>query len=481
LPDKNLGNIYTPEYIVKMILDIVDYKGEHILHKTIMEPSCGDGAFLKEIVSRLIIAAKEKNLNNDEIKILLEKNITAIEIVEEELEKAKSTISDIAAQYGIKDVNWNFYCIDALKYKNKEAFDFVIGNPPYVRVHNLDEKKRIFIKSNFKYCSSGTTDLYMSFYEFGINLLKKNGKLCYITPNSFMFNKTAKFMRNDLLERKLLRKIINFKDFQVFDNATTYTAIVLLENNLNSDTFDYEIFNGNKIVHIRTLKFDDTIDKYKTWCFDSEIINKNKNKNMKYVVQNGLATLCDKIFISSDVKKIDDKYVMFNGYKIESDILKPIIKASKNDLKERFAIFPYISTSSGIKAINEEDFKVKFPCAYEYLLVNKDVLLKRDLEKNRNWYEYGRSQGLANILKKKICVSSVVKNNVLFREADNNTLVYSGLFITLKDETYSFEDIKKILDSTEFLEYVHKTCKYMRGGYKSLSAEKIKEYLKKDI
>ena len=41
-----------------------------------------------------------------------------------------------------------------------------------------------------------------------------------------MFNKTAKFMRNDLLERKLLRKIINFKDFQVFDNATTYTAIV---------------------------------------------------------------------------------------------------------------------------------------------------------------------------------------------------------------------------------------------------------------
>ena len=285
-----------------------------------------------------------------------------------------------------------------------------------------------------------------------------------------MFNKTAKFMRNDLLERKLLRKIINFKDFQVFDNATTYTAIVLLENNLNSDTFDYEIFNGNKIVHIRTLKFDDTIDKYKTWCFDSEI-NKNKNKNMKYVVQNGLATLCDKIFISSDVKKIDDKYVMFNGYKIESNILKPIIKASKNDLKERFAIFPYISTSSGIKAINEVDFKVKFPCAYEYLLVNKEVLLKRDLEKNRNWYEYGRSQGLANILKKDMCIVCC-KNNVLFREADNNTLVYSGLFITLKDETYSFEDIKKIWTVPNFWNTSIRHVNICVERYKSLSAEK---------
>jgi adenine-specific DNA-methyltransferase len=54
---KNLGQVNTPDWIVKKILDMSGYSGKSILDKYIMEPSCGDGAFLIEIVKRYITEA----------------------------------------------------------------------------------------------------------------------------------------------------------------------------------------------------------------------------------------------------------------------------------------------------------------------------------------------------------------------------------------------------------------------------------------
>ena len=60
---KNLGQIYTPEYIVKDILKIIDYQGEKILQKHVIDNSCGDGAFLKTIIERYINEYKKKHGN----------------------------------------------------------------------------------------------------------------------------------------------------------------------------------------------------------------------------------------------------------------------------------------------------------------------------------------------------------------------------------------------------------------------------------
>ena len=53
---KEKGVVYTPQYIVKIILDQANYKGEKILRKHVIDNSCGDGAFLVEITNRYIEA-----------------------------------------------------------------------------------------------------------------------------------------------------------------------------------------------------------------------------------------------------------------------------------------------------------------------------------------------------------------------------------------------------------------------------------------
>jgi adenine-specific DNA-methyltransferase len=57
---KTLGQVFTPNWIITEILDLVGYNNESILDKYILEPSSGDGAFLLEIVKRYINICTEK-------------------------------------------------------------------------------------------------------------------------------------------------------------------------------------------------------------------------------------------------------------------------------------------------------------------------------------------------------------------------------------------------------------------------------------
>lgn len=59
----------------------------------------------------------------------------------------------------------------------------MLGNPPYVRVHNLGES---FDEIKTYACAqNGMTDLFIVFYELGIRMLNATGVLGYITPSSY--------------------------------------------------------------------------------------------------------------------------------------------------------------------------------------------------------------------------------------------------------------------------------------------------------
>lgn len=64
---KILGQVYTPSWIVSEMLNHAQYEGASICDKYILEPSCGDGAFLCEIVKRYILGFRNRQSSNDEI------------------------------------------------------------------------------------------------------------------------------------------------------------------------------------------------------------------------------------------------------------------------------------------------------------------------------------------------------------------------------------------------------------------------------
>jgi len=249
---KNLGQVSTPDAIVEFMLDSVGYSGETILNKHILDNSCGDGAFLKNIVRRYIKVAKEKNLSQKELKKGLETYIHGIEIDPIAYENCVKNLKNIfKANY---DVKLN----DALSIRNYDKkIDFVVGNPPYVKIHNLNgQQKNIVSQKQLK----GMVNLYLLFYLLSFQQLNTTGKLIYITT-SFFKNASSKILREKIVREKKLVHIYNFKHQQIFPNITTYPVIALFDNAQKSQNFNYSVVetknnHQEEVNLISTTKLD---------------------------------------------------------------------------------------------------------------------------------------------------------------------------------------------------------------------------------
>jgi len=484
---KILGQVFTPKWIVNEILDLIDYQGSKILDKYILEPSSGDGAFLNEIVKRYIESCKNNHLQNNAIKERLEKYIFAVELDETEYKKSIANLNYLVLQFGINEqVNWKIFNENTLDfYKNYIGFfDYVVGNPPYIRIHNLDLTTREILKNEFQF-SKGTIDIYLSFYEMGFKLLKEDGYLGYITPNSFLHNSSYQSFRDYLKREKTLKTLIDFKANKIFKGFSTYTAITIFRKNNKSDFFEYKELIIDKIELKNKINFN-SLSKL-DWSFtDVENENflrnleKDKNSTVKdfFDVQYGFATLRDKIFIQKTIP-FDENLVYFNGSLIEKGLLKKVVKGSKYkgvvDENEKI-IFPYELIDNRYIPISEDKLKKQYPKTYQYFLKNRDELERRDLNKETIWYEYGRSQGVQTIHQEKIVLSTLVNGKIDFFKVPKDVLMYSGIFIVKNKSFSDWKVIENVLKSEEFYKYIRLTGKDFSGGYKSVTSKQIKNF-----
>ena len=495
--EKVLGQYMTPDNIVKIILDEVGYIGEDILHKKIFEPSFGTGQFLIEILERLTNECKKKNYTKDQIKEIIQNNIYGIEKDAALYDICINRLNDYMAHIGVLDVKWDNLTLGdttTLYGQYKGVMDYVVGNPPYVRIRNIDKEYRDILKQ-FSF-SQGMIDLYVIFYEIGISLLNEQGKLGYITPNSFLKNTSTKIFRSFLNQNRYIDTIYDFKNTKIFDKADTYTCICII-NKKEKDCLNYISNNQTTPIPYTYIEFL----KDNPWEFgDINDINflleiKNRKKKIKdiAIIQNGLATNCNKAYIHKFYKdkdlsipyndNQDGEYVYFqdmndNIQKIEKTILRRCIKESKYEgvMDNTYIIFPYKKDNDKIIAMEESELQ-QYPYAYQYFLSIKDILINRDMDKNINWYEYGRSQGIQNSQYSKVIFKHIIKDDdtqITPYIVSPDILIYAGIFATTRNG--NIENIYNTYKTEEFSKYIKLTGKDVSGGYKTISTKAIQNY-----
>ena len=452
--EKSNGRIYTPDFIVENILDLSGYYGDTILKKHVIDNSCGDGAFLRKIVERYCKESARLLIDKNVVKEELGIYIHGIEIERVERDKCIKNIEDVANSYGIYGVNWDVICGDTLKeHKFDGKMDYVLGNPPYIRVHNLGENVEDIKK--FSFAQSGMIDLFIVFYEIGLKMLKRTGTLGYITPSSFFNSVAGTYMRKVFVEDNLISSIVNLRHFQAF-TATTYTTIVILKKNKERNELDYYQYDEKNLIpyYVDTLEPNDF---YISNCYyfskkdDLKILKKisfNSGKS-NVAVKNGYATLCDNVFIKD--------------FSFQSKYIIPVVKASTGELKK--VIYPY---NKKAQLVQEEEL-AREKDLYEYLILNKKALLKRSNEKDKNnyWYAFGRSQAINVLLR--------TRKDWKFNLAKKGVGVYGGMYII--SDTISYDKIKETLRSDEFISYITLLGKYKSGGYYTFSSKDVNAYL----
>jgi hypothetical protein len=150
----------------------------------------------------------------------------------------------------------HFDCLDKNLLTNyQNYFDYIVGNPPYVRIQNLGEDRRLKIQQDWHFCKNGSTDLFIAFFQIANKLLKKDGKLGFITPNTYLKTKTAISFRYFLQQQKNIECLIDFGDYQIFKNAITYSIITIINKKHKQDYFDYYKWQDNQLQFVEKINF----------------------------------------------------------------------------------------------------------------------------------------------------------------------------------------------------------------------------------
>jgi adenine-specific DNA-methyltransferase len=147
---------------------------------------------------------------------------------EEELKRVVA--EKLRTMYG-NAFEWRFEFPEVLDEEgNFTGFDVVIGNPPYIRQEAIKEQKQA-IAALFGSFFCGTADIYTYFYKTGLEVLKPGGLLSFIAPNKFMRAGYGKNTRELLTTQAKPLMVLDFGDLPIFDEATTYPSIVMVEKN----------------------------------------------------------------------------------------------------------------------------------------------------------------------------------------------------------------------------------------------------------
>ena len=451
---KHHGRVYTPDWLVRTILDFGGYLGRGIVGRHVIDNSCGDGAFLREIVKRYC-----SQYNGDDVAYHLQSFIHGIELDREERDKCVANLDEVADRYGVKGVSWDIVCADALSveiYNGK--MDYVFGNPPYVRVHNLEANYDAVKK--FSFAQQGMTDLFIVFFELGFRMMKTDGKMCIITPSSWLSSKAGSVLRQYIVQHSNLSGIIDLGHLQPFE-ATTYTAVSRFENNART----VELCRLSEIGAIPELIGNlSLVDVYITGNFYisdkrnlSELRSIRTGKAYKYVeVKNGFATLADKTFIGD---------FLFEEGTID------VLKASTGKWSK--CIFPYDGKGKPLPPAMMQKNKP----LYDYLLAHKEELAKeRDVGNNELWYLFGRSQAIKDVTKDKYALNTIIKdkNSIRFEKVASGKGLYSGLYI-LTDIPEN--EIRRLIVSDDFVEYIRMLANYKSGGYYTFASKDLEQYL----
>ena len=276
----------------KGIEDLQTYRN-WLLDLKICDPACGSGAFLNQALEFLIdehryldeLTAhyhKSPLVLSDIQTQILEQNIYGVDINEESVEIAKLSLWLRTARKGRKltSLNNNIKCGNSLiddpsvagakafdwqkefpKVFEKGGFDVVIGNPPYVRAELLGDLTEYF-ESKYKVFHPAS-DLFAYFYELGSSIIEKEGALMGYISNTFDKTAAGKVLRDYLTKETSLHNYIDFTEVQVFEGATTYPVIIILDKSPSAKNhFKYVKIpkqKQSKIIEVESMPHIDVL------------------------------------------------------------------------------------------------------------------------------------------------------------------------------------------------------------------------------
>ena len=458
---KKHGDVFTSPDVVRYMLDISGYTADSDLSSvTVIEPSCGEGAFVIEIISRLYESARKFHFNSREAA---KRNIICFDI---DNAKISRCIRNIKSR-GFEIDESMFRCEDFLLADAFSA-DLIIGNPPYVRHEQIPEEQKKQYKNIFS-TFRHRADLYIPFYEKSLQLLKPNGKHCFICSNRWLKNRYGYGLRNTISSSFSLRKIVNLEKVNPFEeDVIAYPAISFIVREVTGPSFEYadiEDINDFRKNCFQSKEY--TMPHNGDWSDTFNVVSNHLElssiEDMGFKVGIGVATGADKVFIGQDLIDL-----------IEEELLLPIL--TSKDIKNNNLnwsgnyLFNPFNEDGGIIDLS------KYPKAQAYLEAHKVQLQGRHVSKKNpaNWYRTIDRVYKDLLSKPKILLPDISANNQILIDRGQYYPHHNLYYITGGDMG-DLKILSAILMSDFIVNQLSQLANNMNGGYPRWQSQYVRK------
>jgi adenine-specific DNA-methyltransferase len=362
---KKAGSYYTPKIVSDFLVDYISTKvnGDNL---SVLEPSAGDGIFIKSIYENVAFSGR---LNS----------VLAIEKNKKELNKIRRETKTSS----LTTVHSDF--LD-FQMQMKKKFSVILGNPPYI-------KKGLLLKKQLKLCreihrnanltNRNPNNIWSAFLVRSISLLEENGILAFVLPSDFLQVKFANELRDLVLKEFERVEIFTFSLLLFKDSRGQDTLLLVGEKRSNNKGLFYcnirtlpDLVKRNyKLVENPKLK------NYK-WAHhhlnSEEIELLDRIKNQLPIVSDycntkpGIVTAANEYFIVTD--EVVSKYSL-------QKFIKPIIQKAT-----------YVN---GSVTFDKNEFKnLEKSCKPTSLIVLDKNFNIRNNTKLKRYLELGEKQGI---------------------------------------------------------------------------------------
>lgn len=523
---------------------------------TVLDPACGSGAFLITALRYLLDVwhevqglrrqvAKITDEDRDDAELIadiLKSNIYGVDINVASVEISRLALwlhtargdkplssldRNIRDGNSLIDGNFYKYLPTPLAYDDEQkervntfdwetafpevfargGFDAVVGNPPYVKLQNfqavhadmaeyLREGRPAGGHRPFESTRTGNFDLYLPFIEKGIRLLNDDGRMGYIAPSLWIANEYGEGLRGFVERGRHLDRWIDFKAFQVFDEAITYTALqfftkrpsnairvlVSTDGRIPIDPWRdpaQALPYGRQAFGDRWLLLTGT----EREVFDRLYVRASRlddpaNTESIFV---GIQTSADSIYHLEKVgpgryrcSPTGDSAPAPYEVQIEDSLMKPLVSGShvKRYTKPRSStalLFPYRHENGAPKLLSRETLQREFPNGLAYLLSYEGDLRAREnqmMDLDDSWWAYNYPKNLDKQEIPKIMVAQTVPSLRLAFDADaefyiNNVRV-NGI---VASESSSAWYLLGVLNSLSVDFVFRRIAKVKQGGF----------------
>ncbi|MBQ9185515.1 MAG: Eco57I restriction-modification methylase domain-containing protein [Bacteroidales bacterium] len=461
------GDVFTSPEVVSYMLDLVGYTADKDLSKVkILEPSCGEGEFVLEIVRRLRDSSRRYGF--DFGKALLD-NVFAYDIDEKKIETCKARLAqdDIHVSLDANIRQGDFLT------QQIPAVDVVVGNPPYIRYEQIPQDQLSNYKQLF-HTFHYRADLYILFFEKTLRSLRPGGRHCFICSNRWLKNEYGKKLRAWIAESFCLQTILSLEKapdaFQ--EEVLAFPAITLISNASPAASFTFaEVTSIQQLENVRGKKLPSPQSSDWSGVFNS--IGSDDTlltiEEMGFMVGIGVATGADSIFIAKDLPG-----------RVEKELLLPALNArdmSGNRLhwSGKYLLNPYKPNG---ELISLDDF----PMAAEYLLFHREALQNRYVARKNPGKWYKTIDRIVPSLKDspKILLPDISGNQLIFVDEGKYYPQHNLYYIT-GGTIRQLQLLSALLMSDYVKNQLLNITNCMNGGYPRWQSQYLRKLLMPDI